>query len=64
MKSREIDQIFEDSMSRVTVACDDLHSHTALKGCLRGDPRDVTICKLCEVIKKDREELARIVKQQ
>jgi len=54
MKSQYVDlikKIFEDAKSRVSIHCDEYHSHSALQGCLSGQEHDINICKLCEIIK-------------
>ncbi|MFA5202826.1 MAG: hypothetical protein WC708_00220 [Lentisphaeria bacterium] len=57
MKNAEIAAIHVSAIELVTVACDNEHVHSALKGCVvpntkaGGTDKDVIICKLCEVIK-------------
>jgi len=40
--------------ARVSVRCNERHDHSALGGCLVGDPRDLVVLKLCEVIARER----------
>ena len=70
MENSEIADIHVSAIELVTVACDDSHVHSALKGCIvpnmkvGGTDKDVIICKLCEVIKTNqslaKETLAKI----
>lgn len=52
--------LFAKHSQKVFVSCDDEHAHTAIDDCLSpkeregGDERDVTICKLCEIIFRER----------
>ena len=70
MKNSEIAAIHVSAVELVTVACDDEHAHSALRGCIvpnvkaGGTDKDVIICKLCEMIKTNQslaeETLAKI----
>jgi DUF971 family protein len=57
----EIKKLHAESAARVSVRCDEYHGHSARQGCLGGDERDVTICKLAEQILQDRAELVALV---
>lgn len=53
----EVKEIFKRAQTRVQVACDEYHAHSALRDCLylktgvEATPQDVVdICKLCEHI--------------
>ena len=65
ISTTELAILFAKHRQNVTVSCDDEHAHTAVGGCLSpkenkgADERDVTICKLCEIILRER----RIVKE-
>ena len=66
MTDRELDEIFKNTKSKVTVCCNEYHGHNALNGCLIStseprDERDVIICKLVEVIKHERATLRAVV---
>lgn len=51
MQLREaVRKIHKEVVDRAKVDCDEAHRHSALGGCIAGDPDVVTICKLCESI--------------
>jgi hypothetical protein len=51
LNDREVDVIFTEVSKRVTVACDEMHAHSAIQGCLSGKPEDITILMLVETIR-------------
>ena len=54
MTDDELAKIKKESADRVKVPCCENHVHTALEGCLGGDPLDITILKLCETLTRER----------
>lgn len=62
LNNNEIEKIYKLAASRVVVACDENHTHSALNDCLHGDEKDIIICKLCESIKYDRHRLSEFYK--
>jgi hypothetical protein len=50
----EIHAIHQQAKQGVKVFCDENHAHTAVGGCLAGNAKDIDICKLAEVILKER----------
>lgn len=54
MTDDEVTAVLEEAKKGVHLFCDEYHVHSALQGCLSGDPKDVQICKLVEVIRRDR----------
>ena len=44
--------------ARVRVECDEYHQHSAERGCLAGDPRDLAILRLCEALRIERRAAA------
>jgi hypothetical protein len=60
ISTAEVAVIFAKHSKKVSVSCDDEHAHSAIGGCLSpkekmdADERDVTICKLCEIILRER----------
>jgi len=48
MTKKDIEEMHKLAKKSVSVHCDDYHAHTALDGCLSGDPNAVNVCKLCE----------------
>ena len=46
----EVKEIFKEYKEKVSVSCDEMHGHSARRGCLSGDPKDVLICQLCEIV--------------
>lgn len=54
-------KIHENALEGVTVACNEAHAHSALKGCVvpvfGGSQRDVTICQLAEELRHIRMSL-------
>ncbi|MDY6834231.1 MAG: hypothetical protein SVY53_05450 [Chloroflexota bacterium] len=62
MLTSEVEKIHNESLTRVRVSCDEMHAHTA-KCLYSDDPRDVTICKLCDTILKDRKRLTEVCKE-
>lgn len=57
LSKAEIEEIFKRAQTRVQVACDEYHAHSALDNCLylktgaEVKPQDVVdICRLCEHI--------------
>lgn len=55
MNDKQLEETFQTVKKRVKVSCDENHAHSALEGCLHGDPRDVLICALIETLQRDRE---------
>lgn len=62
----EIVKVHAVAKTQVSVACDEFHHHTALKGCLVGresrkdDDPNVVVCKLCETILAERRAMRAI----
>jgi len=54
MSDEELKAIRSSILERVELVCNEYHDHSALGGCLDGDPKDITILKLIEVIAKER----------
>lgn len=59
ISTTELAIIFARHRQKVIISCDDEHAHTAVGGCLSpksglGDENDVTICKLCDIILRER----------
>ena len=50
MTKKEIEEIYKQAKKDVSVHCDDYHAHTALGGCLSGDPHAINVCKLCQLL--------------
>ena len=54
LSDEQLGIIHENVRKRVRVSCCEHHAHSALDECLDGDERDITICKLIEVIRRER----------
>jgi len=60
ISTTELALLFAKYRQNVKISCDDEHAHSAVDGCLSpkenvgADERDVTICKLCEIILRER----------
>lgn len=54
LTDEEVRAIHEKAKVDVTVGCDDNHQHLALQDCLRGDERAIDVCKLAEIILRER----------
>jgi len=48
----ELEKLYGEAKSRVKVACDEMHPHTAIRGCLAGDKDAITICKFAERLRE------------
>ena len=53
-------EIMTEAKKEVMVSCDDYHGHSALRGCIGGEPNSVNICKMGETIKLLEKKLLRI----
>jgi hypothetical protein len=54
LSDAEVNRIWEAAQKGVTVSCDEYEAHSARRGCLRGDAKDIVICKLAETILEER----------
>ena len=67
MKSDEVQKIRSKYSKNIHVWCDEAHAHSS--DCLTpkpntgADERDVVICKLCEVILSERNEILRLIER-
>ena len=52
MTKKEIEEMYQQAKKDVSVHCDEYHVHTALDGCLSGDPHAINVCKLYEHIQE------------
>ncbi|KKN60276.1 hypothetical protein LCGC14_0533250 [marine sediment metagenome] len=64
MNDKQLEALREAVSKRVHISCCENHAHSALDDCLSGgDERDITICKLIEVIRYERKVIREATKQ-
>ncbi len=60
MKNYEIENLLKTSKSNLVLDCCGNHAHTAVAGCMAGDPRDVAVVALAESLLNEREVLRKM----